>query len=283
MGLVWKELSSNTGISTFQVFLGKARTDDQAAVALELDHMAPERVVNISSRGYAHDVGSDVTSEYQGGRLSDTIRDNMFAPLILAVETQKRDIHLSFLGNNCLSSCSANGQPISEKNPTDFFGSSLSVVNGFTDRLVGMYDENTLNCRINMPVSFDSSSRNLVTKLTQPIRIHNVYNSVTVLDDILPHMVDLAQKSKTGTYNLTNPGVISHNEILEMYREVVDPSFNWDNIEDMHMRDKADTGLVLETGKLQKDCPSVLPVREALRQSMVRMAMLKFNTKLQNE
>jgi len=32
-----------------------------------------------------------------------------------------------------------------------------------------------------------------------------------------------------GTYNLTNPGTITHNEILFMYRDLVDPTFTWEN------------------------------------------------------
>jgi hypothetical protein len=42
-------------------------------------------------------------------------------------------------------------------------------------------------------------------------------------------MVDMCDKKVTGTVNLTNPGLISHNEILEMYREIVDKDFKWDN------------------------------------------------------
>ena len=42
-------------------------------------------------------------------------------------------------------------------------------------------------------------------------------------------MIDMCDKKVTGTVNLTNPGLISHNEILEMYREIVDKDFKWDN------------------------------------------------------
>ncbi len=31
------------------------------------------------------------------------------------------------------------------------------------------------------------------------------------------------------TINFTNTGLISHNKILEMYKETVDPSFVWEN------------------------------------------------------
>ena len=32
-----------------------------------------------------------------------------------------------------------------------------------------------------------------------------------------------------GTVNLTNPGLVSHNEILEWYKEMVDPDFTYKN------------------------------------------------------
>ena len=32
-----------------------------------------------------------------------------------------------------------------------------------------------------------------------------------------------------GTINLTNPGTISHNEILELYKKYVNPEFTWKN------------------------------------------------------
>ena len=39
----------------------------------------------------------------------------------------------------------------------------------------------------------------------------------------------MMKKKITGTMNLTNPGLISHNEMLSMYKDIVDPSFEWKN------------------------------------------------------
>ena len=38
-----------------------------------------------------------------------------------------------------------------------------------------------------------------------------------------------ARRGLTGVMNYTNPGAISHNEILELYRCYVDPEFKWAN------------------------------------------------------
>ena len=49
---------------------------------------------------------------------------------------------------------------------------------------------------------------------------------MTVLPELLPIALDMMLKLETGTINLTNPGLISHNEILEMYKEIVDKDTN---------------------------------------------------------
>ena len=40
----------------------------------------------------------------------------------------------------------------------------------------------------------------------------------------------MMKNKETGCFNFTNPGTISHNEILEMYKEIVDPTFTWKNM-----------------------------------------------------
>ena len=42
-------------------------------------------------------------------------------------------------------------------------------------------------------------------------------------------LTKLITKKRSGTYNCTNPGTIDHNQILKMYKELVDPDFNWEN------------------------------------------------------
>ena len=52
---------------------------------------------------------------------------------------------------------------------------------------------------------------------------------MTVLPELLPMAINMAERGVTVTVNLTNPGLISHNEILEMYREIIDADFKWKN------------------------------------------------------
>ncbi len=38
-----------------------------------------------------------------------------------------------------------------------------------------------------------------------------------------------ARRGLTGIMNYTNPGAISHNEILELYKSYIDSEFSWKN------------------------------------------------------
>jgi 3,5-epimerase/4-reductase len=85
--------------------------------------------------------------------------------------------------------------------------------------------ENVLCLRLRMPVSDDLHSRNFVTKITKYEHVVDVPNSNT----ILPAAVILAENNETGVYNFTNPGAISHNEVLSLFQKIVRPNFTWKN------------------------------------------------------
>ena len=70
------------------------------------------------------------------------------------------------------------------------------------------------------------------------------------------------------TLNLTNPGLISHNEILEMYKEIVDPTFKWSNfsVEEQAKILAADrSNNYLNTEKLESLCPGVKSIKDSVR------------------
>jgi 3,5-epimerase/4-reductase len=97
---------------------------------------------------------------------------------------------------------------------------------------------------------------------------------MSVLDELLPLMIKMAFDGKTGIYNFTNPGVISHNEILSMYRAIVDPSFTWKNfnIEDQaRVLAAGRSNNFLDTEKLEGQY-AVTPIREAVEEALRKMA-----------
>jgi hypothetical protein len=80
-----------------------------------------------------------------------------------------------------------------------------------------------------MPISDDLNPRNFVTKIVKYDRVVNIPNSMTVLTDLLPVSLVMAERGLTGVYNFCNPGAISHNEVLDLYKKYVDPDYTYTN------------------------------------------------------
>ena len=208
--------------------LGKSRVDDEAKLSKEIAEVKPTHV--ISTIGRTHGPGYK-TIDYleQPGKVKDNVRDNLYAPIILAHLAVKHGFHLTYLGTGCIFT-GGYETGFTEDDDPNFFGSSYSIVKGFTDRMMRfMFSDTVLNLRIRMPISSDPSPRNLITKLINYQKICSIPNSMTVLDQLIPIAVEMLLKKPTGTINLINPGLITHNEILGLYRDIVDPNFKWEN------------------------------------------------------
>ena len=209
------------------------------------------------------------------GKLVDNIRDNLFSPLSLALLCEKYDIHLSYLGTGCIFTQNENiikdSNGYTEESLPDFFGSSYSIVKGFTNRLMHQLEKNVLNIRIRMPIVNYDNPRNFITKITKYDKICSIQNSMTYLPDLLPIALDMSRNNTTGTINLTNPGTISHNEILELYKKDVDNKFTWNNFtieeqDQILLSERSNNKL--NTDKLEKMYPDVLNIKESMEKCM---------------
>jgi 3,5-epimerase/4-reductase len=211
-----------------QVVDAKARADDEISVELEIESCKPDRILCFIGR--THGPGySTIDYLEQKGKLVENVRDNLYSPLVLAILGQRHNIHVTYLGTGCIFTYRDEKVIFTEDDNPNFFGSGYSTVKGFTDRLMRFYDSHVLNLRIRMPIVGYHNPRNFITKITKYEKICSIQNSMTVLEDMIPLLVDLAKDKITGTVNLTNPGTIEHNEILEMYKKYVDAEFTWKN------------------------------------------------------
>lgn len=260
------------------VVIGKARVDVEADVEQEIRTVQPTHVISTIGRTHGVYEGHEYsTIDYleQPGRLTENVRDNLFSPMLLAILSQKYQFHFTYLGTGCIFEYDEQHPFEQERNGftedslPNFFQSGYSVVKGFTDRLMHQYP--VLNLRIRMPISRDDSPRNFIRKITHYRKICSVANSMTVLEDFLPILIDMAAKSITGTFNFTNPGLISHNEILEMYREIVDPTFQWENFTLEEQREILAGGRsnnFLDTTKIEALYPAVPCIKDSVRNTL---------------
>jgi dTDP-4-dehydrorhamnose reductase len=80
-----------------------------------------------------------------------------------------------------------------------------------------------LQARIRMPVSQYSHPRNFINKIVSYPKIISIPNSVTLIEDLYPALERLARIRPVGILNLTNKGYIAHGDILEKYKQIVNP------------------------------------------------------------
>ena len=260
------------------------RANNKEDVENELIQHQPTHVMSFIGRthGTTEDGTVYTTIDFleQKGKILENVRDNIFSPIVLALLCKKHGVHFTYLGTGCIfkyDELHPNGDEATGFNESDkpnFFGSSYSVVKGFTDELFHLLDDSALNLRIRMPIVDEMGSRNFISKITKYEYICSIPNAMSVLDELLPYAIDMAQKGVTGTVNLTNPGLVSHNEILEMYREIIDPSFTWKNFSPEEQRNILDadrSNNCLDTKKLESMYPNVDNIKDAVRKTLYRM------------
>ena len=254
------------------------RADDKVGIIKNIEHFSPTHIVSFIGRTHGA-IGDKQygTIDYleQDGKLVENVRDNLFSPILLAEIARSKQIHYTYLGTGCIfnyDDTHTQEYGFDEDDVPNFFGSSYSIVKGFTDQMMKFY-ENTLNLRIRMPISDTEHPRNFITKIVNYEKVCSIPNSMTVLPELLPVVLELMRHNVTGTMNLTNPGTISHNEILQMYKEIVDPSFTWKNFSEEEQRKiiEADrSNNYLETSKLEKCFTNIHHIKDSVRIALNR-------------
>ena len=261
--------------------IGESRVDNSKTLLNEINNIQPTHIVSFIGRTHGT-IGSKkfTTIDYleEPGKLVENVRDNLFSPFLLSELCRQKNIHYTYLGTGCIFKFDEdhpfekemNG--FTEESLPNFFGSSYSIVKGYTDQIMSMYSDNTLNLRIRMPITGEKNERNFITKIVNYEKVCSVSNSMTVLSELLPMVLKMMEQKITGTVNLTNPGLVSHNEILEMYKEIVDPLFTWKNFTQDEQRkilaaDRSNN--FLETVKLETLFPEVRNIKEAVKDCLI--------------
>jgi len=281
--------------NNFDYKRGKSRADNKSSLEKEIDDYSPTHVISFIGRTHGK-IGEKTytTIDYleEEGKLVENIRDNLFSPFILAHICCEKNVHYTYLGTGCIFKFDEDHPFGKEENGfsetalPNFFGSSYSVVKGFTDQMLQLYGDKVLNLRIRMPITGKKNGRNFITKIVTYDKVCSVPNSMTVLPELLPCVLDMMKKQLTGTMNLTNPGLVSHNEILEMYREIVDPLFTWKNfsLEEQRKILAADrSNNYLDTSRLESFYPEVKNIKESIRDYLYEYKRkLDLEPKIQN-
>jgi dTDP-4-dehydrorhamnose reductase len=209
------------------VIQAESRLENRESVEKELKAHKPTNVVNCA--GVTGRPNVDWCEDHR----PETIRSNVIGTLNLADLCELNAIHCTIMATGCIFSYDAEhpmgGKTFTEEDGANFFGSYYSLTKGMVEVLLKAYPKHVLVLRLRMPISDDLSHRSFVTKITKYEKVVNIPNSMSVLTDLLPVGLIMSQRKLLGIYNFTNPGVISHNEILDLYTKYIDPKFKYTN------------------------------------------------------
>lgn len=255
--------------------VSNVRADNEQDVEVEIKLIKPTHI--ISTIGRTHGVYDNIlitNIDYleKPDKLKENLRDNLYGPIVLARLAEKYNIHHTYLGTGCIYNYD-NEHPIGDEttgykeyDKPNFTGSSYSSVKGITDQLIEQY-KTTLNVRIRMPIVDAKNHRDFIAKILKYENICDMPNSMSVLPTLLPLTLDMALKKVTGKINMTNPGLISHNQILTMYKKYVNPDLTWKNFT-MEEQDKVllskRSNNCLDTTKLENMYPDVPNINDAV-------------------
>jgi len=235
-----------------EIIHGKSRGDDYISLQTEITSIKPNRVISFIGRTRAHQSIIDSTEDerekmriktidWLEQNLEINLRDNFLSAINLQKITADLNIHFTHMSTGCIFSYFDNDpleKIFDEDDLANFKGSSYSMVKGMADTFFHNC-ENVLNVRFRLPITYDlEDDKNLLCKLIKYKTINSTPNSVSVLSDILPEIVFRIESAATGTYNMTNPGYITHDEILALYKEIINPEHEYILLEDGPEKDR---------------------------------------------
>jgi 3,5-epimerase/4-reductase len=206
----------------------------------------------------------------------ETSRANVLGPLVLASACAASSTYLLQLGSGCIfygdSPTPGGWREDDVANPSSTYSRTKYAADLALSRL-----PNVGIARLRMPIDHEPAPRNLITKLAGYPFVVDVANSVTVVDDLVRAVRGLVAARATGVFHVTNPGVMRHRELLELYRELVDPGhrvtlIGEDELVSRGLADKPRSNCVLASPRLDALGITLRPVHEALRDCMTRYA-----------
>lgn len=210
--------------------------------------------------------------DYLEEHLFENLRDNLYAPLLLANICKSNNIHMTYMGTGCIFNTNTRieSKKFTEDDVPNFFGSSYSVVKGVTDNLMKTYP-NVLNLRIRMPITNYEHNKDFISKILKFNKVCSYPNSMTYLPSIVPCIVDMSIKKINGTFNMTNKGSISHEEIISQYKSSINPNHKCEFIEQDELSNilkSKRSNNILDQSKLQSLYPDLPDINTCINEAL---------------
>lgn len=206
----------------------------------------------------------------------ETFRANVLGACLVAEACAETGAYLLHLGSGCIfygpSPQSGGWRENDHANPSALYSRTKYAADVALSVL-----PNVAVARLRMPIDSVPGPRNLITKLSKYKQVVDVANSVTVVDDLVTVLTQLIDRRATGVFHVTNPGVMRHCDLIDLYRELVDPTHSCEIITaeqlvERGLAAKARSNCILSSQRLVELGITMRPIDVALRDAMVKYA-----------
>jgi dTDP-4-dehydrorhamnose reductase len=197
------------------VFTDRVDVTDLPALKKKFREHSPDVVINLAGvRAYP-------TIDWCEDHKEETTLVNVTGALNVAFAALEVGAYPIQISSGCIYSGTPE-TPFTEEDAPNFFGSYYSRMRVVLQE--ALKELPVLQVRIRMPLSRYSHPRNLINKIASYPQVISIPNSVTLVEDLLPALEKLSEIRPLGILNVTNEGYVTHRDILEAYKAVVDPN-----------------------------------------------------------
>lgn len=241
-----------------------SRLENRHDIVREIQEIQPDYIINCA--GITGKPNVDWCEDHR----QETLRTNVLGLLNLVDVAYLNNIHVTNFTTGCIYEYDekhplASGIGFTEDEEPNCTYSFYSKTKVVVEKLILEYP-NVLNLRMKMPTSTELD-RGFVGKIINFKKVVNVPNSLCVLDSLLPAALDMTIRKITGNFNFVNPGTLSHHEVLELYKEYVDPKHTYESLsleEQSKFQKVKRSNAELSAAKLLSFYPDIAYVKTAL-------------------
>lgn len=242
----------------------ESRLENRESIIQEIKTLKPDCIINAA--GITGKPNVDWCEAHQ----QETIRTNLIGTLNLADIAYLYNLHLTNISTGCIYEYDqkhplGSGIGFTEDEEPNFDGSFYSKTKIMMEKVLLTYP-NVLNLRVKMPISHELD-KGFVGKIIKYKKLVNIPNSLCVLEDLLPVAIDMTLRQIKGNYNFVNPGTMTHNEVIELYKQHIDPMHCYENFsleEQAQILKARRANAELSVAKLLKLYPDIPSIKDSL-------------------
>lgn len=271
-GWIGKQLADLLQKQNHTAIAATSRLENRESIIKEVKQYKPDFIINAAG------ITGRPNVDWCETHKDETMRANLWGPLNVASIADQYGIHFTNISTGCIYTYDAahpmhSGKGFTENDTPNFTESFYSKCKVRLEEFITEYPQ-VLHLRLRMPVADTLTERAFIGKIIKYKKLINIPNSMAIIDDVLPAIITLTVRKKTGIYNLVNPGTISHDEIMQLYKQYIDPHHTYEiaSEEEVNKALKVPrSNCALDTTKLLQECPDIPPIKQSIIKLFERM------------